>query len=245
MTSFCPGFLAARDPALCRPVDHYCERLTSAFDAEPVNALTNLAFLVAGWMAWRRFRNRDRFHEDRLLGVTILAIPVIGIGSMVFHTIAQRWAEWVDVIPILAFSLLCLWLAMSRVLGWSWPVRTLLLVLYTAATISLEAMVPGDVLWGGAMHVPTLAALLVLGWMPERYTGSARPGFQLLAAIFVAAVSFRSLDNVACTLAPIGTHFLWHLLTALLAYLWADLFLRRTGRDIHARAQAQAGQQVP
>lgn len=34
--------------ALLSEIDLYCERTTSAFWAEPVNALTNLAFVIAG-----------------------------------------------------------------------------------------------------------------------------------------------------------------------------------------------------
>ena len=45
MSIACPDFIAALDPALCRAVDHYCERTGPALDAEPVNAITNAAFL--------------------------------------------------------------------------------------------------------------------------------------------------------------------------------------------------------
>ena len=37
-------------------IDAYCERLGPAFWAEPVNALTNAAFPIAAWVAWRRWR---------------------------------------------------------------------------------------------------------------------------------------------------------------------------------------------
>ena len=34
-------------------IDLYCERLSPGIWAEPINALTNLAFLVAAFAAWR------------------------------------------------------------------------------------------------------------------------------------------------------------------------------------------------
>jgi len=34
-------------------IDLYCERLGPGIWAEPINALTNLAFLVAAFAAWR------------------------------------------------------------------------------------------------------------------------------------------------------------------------------------------------
>jgi hypothetical protein len=48
-----------------------------------------------------------------------------------------------------------------------------------------------------------------------------RAGQRLLAAALVFALSLtaRSLDLSACTLSPIGTHFLWHVLNAVVLYL--------------------------
>ena len=37
-------------------IDGYCERLDGAFWAEPLNAWTNLAFLLAAWVMARRLR---------------------------------------------------------------------------------------------------------------------------------------------------------------------------------------------
>ena len=34
-------------------IDLYCERLDSSFWAEPINALTNVAFIIAAWGVWR------------------------------------------------------------------------------------------------------------------------------------------------------------------------------------------------
>jgi hypothetical protein len=35
------------------------------------------------------------------------------------------------------------------------------------------------------------------------------------AGIFAASLSFRSVDNAVCSVFPVGTHFLWHLLNGL------------------------------
>ena len=36
----------------------------------------------------------------------IIISAVVGLGSFLFHTIATRWAEWGDVLPILALCCL-------------------------------------------------------------------------------------------------------------------------------------------
>ncbi len=45
--------------------------------------------------------------------------------------------------------------------------------------------------------------------------------FTLLAAagVYVLALVFRTLDLEVCSAFPIGTHFLWHSLNGLAAYL--------------------------
>ncbi len=219
MSVTCLSFFAALSPGLCRAVDHYCERTSDSWHAEPINALTNLAFLAAGWAAWRLFTRRSALSEDRLLAVVIFVIPMVGLGSLTFHTIATRWAEWGDVIPILIFMLLYLWLAMTRFFGWPIWLKLAIFSTFFFATVGLEAVVPGRVLWGGAMYLPTVVAFLALGVAPARWTGSAQKIFLLAVAVFMLAFTFRTLDTPLCTNLPFGTHFLWHLLNAALLYL--------------------------
>jgi hypothetical protein len=42
------------------PLDLYCERTDLSFWAEPVNALSNAAFLIAAAFAYRDWRTRGR-----------------------------------------------------------------------------------------------------------------------------------------------------------------------------------------
>ncbi len=75
-------------------------------------------------------------------------------------------------------------------------------------------------LTGGVGYLAVLAALTLLGgWLAWR-TGSperraAGRAHLVAATIFAAALVFRTIDLAACAAFPIGTHFLWHLLTAL------------------------------
>ena len=219
MSLTCPSFIVSLSPGLCRAVDHYCERTGDAWNAEPINAVTNVAFLIAGWAAWRLAVRHSALAGDRLLAVIIAVIPIVGFGSFTFHTLATRWAEWVDVIPILVFMLLYLWLAMSRFFGWPVLPKLAILSAFFLATFALEAAVPGTVLWGGAMYLPTIAAFLVMGLAPNRWTAGARGSFLLAAALFMLAFTLRTLDAPLCTALPFGTHFMWHVLNAALLYL--------------------------
>ncbi len=217
----CLSFFASISPDLCRAVDHYCERTGDAWNAEPINAVTNVAFLIAGWAAWRLADRRSALDGDRLLAAVIAVIPVVGFGSFTFHTLATRWAEWVDVIPIMVFMLLYLWLTMSRFFGWPVLLKLAMLSAFFLATFTLEASVPGTVFWGGAMYLPTTAAFLAMGLAPSRSAVSGQSTFLLAAAVFVLSFTLRTLDASLCANLSFGTHFLWHILNAALLYLLA------------------------
>ncbi len=58
-----------------RKIDGYCERIDPGYWAEPVNALTNVAFVLAAALMWRRTAGLPL---GRALCVVLAAI---GVGS--------------------------------------------------------------------------------------------------------------------------------------------------------------------
>ncbi|MDG1432037.1 MAG: ceramidase domain-containing protein [Paracoccaceae bacterium] len=86
-------------------IDGYCERVDFTFWAEPVNALTNFAFLIAAFVMWYRTKGQGMPVATGLVGI----MAVIGLGSFLFHTFATQWASALDVLPILVFILVYIW----------------------------------------------------------------------------------------------------------------------------------------
>lgn len=202
-------------------LDIYCERTGPAFWAEPVNALTNLAFLVAAWAAWRLYRR-----ESHPLGpqawdlLALLALLVtIGIGSGLWHTFATPWAQAADRIPILIFMHLFLASFAWRILGLTAAGVAGVVVGFAGLTVTNAVILPPEALNGSIAYLP---AWLVLGiaaaglWL--RGHGAGIPWLAAWGA-FTLAVLFRSIDQAVCPAFPIGTHFLWHLLNGLVLYL--------------------------
>src|SRR4051794_14524228 len=81
----------------------YCERCGPGLLAEPINASTNLSFLIAAWAAWFLARRANALHAGTW-GLIALSVA-IGIGSALYHTFATGWARVLDVVPILHFQL--------------------------------------------------------------------------------------------------------------------------------------------
>ena len=83
-------------------IDLYCERCGPGLLAEPLNATTNLAFLIAAWAAWVLARRLNSL-SGGIQGLIFLTVS-LGIGSALFHTFATAWARVLDVVPILLFE---------------------------------------------------------------------------------------------------------------------------------------------
>src|SRR5687768_2996924 len=84
----------------------YCERgADAAFWAEPLNALSNIAFLAAALAAGRELAGRPTGGRRHFEALLVVLVAVIGVGSFLFHTLATRWAMYADVIPIGLFML--------------------------------------------------------------------------------------------------------------------------------------------
>lgn len=117
------------------PIDLYCERVTPSFWAEPVNALSNMAFLIAAYAAFDLWRREGK--DDPAILALIVVVTVVGLGSFAFHTLATRGAMLLDVTPIGFFIYGYFLLALRRFLLLSWRVALALLVGFI--TLSLDS----------------------------------------------------------------------------------------------------------
>jgi len=216
----CPEFIVTHYPELCRSIDHYCERIGPALDSEPVNAISNAAFLVASAAAWRlSSRHAPSRAAGGLIQVLIAMIAVIGLGSFLFHTLGNRWAEWADVLPILLFILLYVWLVLALFFTSPLWLKLAAVSLLAAATLGLEAFAPAAFLWGGALYLPAALTIIALSIAIRKIDKAAGRALAAATAVFLLSFTARTLDMPLCNIWPQGTHFLWHLLNAALLYL--------------------------
>ena len=196
------------------PIDLYCERVTPSFWAEPVNALSNLAFLIAAYAAFDLWRREGR--DDPAILALIVIVVAVGLGSFAFHTLARRGAMLLDVTPIGLFIYGYLLLALRRFLLLSWPASLALLAGFIVLSLALASYVPREVLNGSSGYFPALAALVVFGWLLRGH--AVGQAMLVAAALFGVSLIFRIADLDACAAWPLGTHFLWHVLNAAVLY---------------------------
>ena len=206
---------------LTRSLDIYCERLGPEYWAEPLNAVTNAAFLIAAAVMWRRTAGLPL---GRALCVILAAI---GVGSYLWHTHGQVWAVILDSGSIAVFSLVFLFAANRDFLGlrpWAALGLTLIYFPFTALTGALFGALPFFAISAEYWGLP----VLMLGYavvLRRRVPATAR-GLLAAAALLCVSLTFRSLDGPLCGALPIGTHFLWHLLNGLLLGGMIELYRR-------------------
>jgi len=197
-------------------VNGYCERGGPGLWAEPLNAVSNASFLVAAWFGWRLARE----HEDLGGQALALILAAIGIGSTLFHTVAQVWAVFADVVPIQLFILVYLALATIRFLGtpvWAGVAAAVAFVPLSALlTAGFQATFGG--LNGSSGYLPV--PILILGYATALRSRApdAALGLAIGAGLLALSLAFRTVDRAVCPSVPFGTHFLWHLLNGLM--LW-------------------------
>lgn len=195
---------------LTAQLDGYCERIDPSFWAEPVNAITNAAFLLAAIFMWHRSRGVPM---ARALSAVLFAI---GVGSFLFHTYAQTWAAIADVAPIAIYVLLYIFLATRDF----WNQNTLIslgaLVLffpYAYVTVPMFELLPVFHVSAGYGPVPLLILIYAFG-LRNRAPETAR-GLAIGAVIILLSLTFRSIDMPFCESLPMGTHFMWHILNGI------------------------------
>ncbi|MEO3431160.1 ceramidase domain-containing protein [Pelagibius sp. CAU 1746] len=198
-----------------RAIDLYCERLGPGLWGEPLNAVTNLAFILAGILLVAALRRDAAARRDPAVLGLVALVFLVGIGSGLFHTLATVWAALADVIPVALFILLYMYLALTRFAALArWGALTgvaVVLVLVTAMPLAFGFSV--------ATYGVALAAMLGVGGF--LHFGRRHPaGRRILAAagVFALSLAFRTADLPLCAALPVGTHFLWHLLNAVVLY---------------------------
>ncbi|MEM1384581.1 MAG: ceramidase domain-containing protein [Pseudomonadota bacterium] len=203
-----------RAEAYRRIIGNYCERAGYPdFWAEPVNAITNLAFIIAALIAGRLALREGRV--DVPVAFLTTNLVVIGIGSFLFHTFSTRWAAATDSIPIMIFIVAYLFSAMLRFVGLVWWQAILATVVAMVAMSGLASLFYATlrpVIGGSVAYLPALLLLPAVGSILAIKRHPAAPWLFVAGAVFTVSLTFRALDQPLCPQWPLGTHFMWHVL---------------------------------
>ncbi len=224
-------------------VSCYCERaLNPDFWAEPINAMSNLAFLIAALFAYTDLRSRGPGRGGPAILVLIGLLMAVGAGSFLFHTFATQWARLADVTPIALFITLYMALALRWFLGVNIPGAFAIAGLLVGLTLTMflcGGVLPEGLcrvlstsLSGSVAYVPALIALAVVGIILYQRKHRATDWMLSALCVFTLSLIMRTLDGwpadaaLGCMVREmgertvyLGTHSAWHILNAVTLYL--------------------------
>jgi len=197
---------------------YYCERMDASFFAEPVNAFTNVFFIISAYMSYRllqkEFPGSEAIYSVYLLSLILVSI---GVGSFLWHTVALPWAMLADVIPITLFIYVYLFSFVYYVLKQKAGIGIFALILFSLVNYGVENYVDKDLLNGSISYAPALLSLFVLALFSRNK--KQFPLFVSAIFLFLLSLVFRSIDFIICESLSFGTHFLWHTCNAIMLYM--------------------------
>ena len=206
---------------LSKPIDIYCERLDIGIWAEPINAVTNVAFILASIFMWLRCKN---LVEGRILSFLLFSI---GCGSFLFHTFAQTWAAILDVAAILIFILTYIFIANRSFLAWSKMVSLIGVILFFPYQLLLANILSNIQFFGSSVqYIPVAILIFIYSGLLRKTEPNLSRGLFIGATILCLSIVFRTIDEPLCSILSVGTHFVWHILNAIMLS-WMIEILRR------------------
>lgn len=210
-------------PPLILPQDGgqvYAETDMSRIIVEPWNAVSSL-FILLPALYWG-YKLRGRYKEFPFITFCIPLLFLGGLGSTLFHAFrSSGYLLLLDVTPtaILTLSLaIYFWYKVLPSWWWVVPVVVVAVGLRVWAWNSLygQERINASYLFSGTfLFIPTLILLF-----KTRLEYSGYIFFSL--GCFVLALVFRKTDTIEQNLLPMGTHFMWHILTGVGAFFLAE-----------------------
>jgi len=192
----------------------YCERLGNSIFSEPINLFSNLAFLFSAYLIFKLFKKHKKV--DAEYWILFWLVISIGLGSALWHSFRTPLAHAFDAIPIYLFLLTYLYLFLKNLLD-SKGKSVVIVITYLFLQIGVSILFP-EVFNGSIRHIVNALFFVALSlWIYIKAKG-LNLNFILALLAYMLGIVFRTTDNKICIIFPVGTHFLWHILTALASY---------------------------
>jgi hypothetical protein len=207
-------------------VDLVCERTDDGIWAEPLNAISSLAYfavpIIVGFIA------KDHVKQDRSFAGLLVLMFLVGVASFSDHTLSIYLAHLFNEAATIVFIVAYVVYACRRLLEIDWIPTVIVVLSLSGLGILFSAWSHGIGTGGIGGYIPIWVFLSYLAWALR---GSQTLRYFLAgSAAFAVALAFRASDFAVCPYFPAGTHFLWHLSNDIVLFCLLMAIVRfRTG----------------
>lgn len=193
---------------------------------EPWNAFSSLTFLIPAFIFLWQLRGQ----YNRYAFLVYFCSPMLilgGLGSTFFHAFrSSGWLLFMDVAPIVLLTIgISIWMWL-KVLSKKVLIVPILVAFVGLSFLSMAFLDGQDQISasyfvrGIMMFLPCFLFLLKTSFRHSAFFFSA-------VFCFVLALIFRFADEkVTIAFMPWGTHWLWHVSTAVGGYFWGEYLIR-------------------
>lgn len=205
----------------------YCERSLPGIWQEPLNAVSNLAFLIAAVLMLRAYMKNKSLPLNASWDLCILIFLLfsIAIGSTLWHTLPSKGTELADAIPILIFINVYLLSFLYRIAAARWFTLAALFIGFYGLNFLVSSVFPANAFNGSVFYAPAWLTLILMSNYLLMAHNALRWRFSMAAGLFTVSLLFRTVDRNVCEWVPVGTHFIWHILNAGLLYLMTSVLI--------------------
>lgn len=199
----------------------YCEEASLGSLLEPFNAISSLAFVVVAYLLYRSFGSVREIRTSYF--PLVIATALVGIGSVSWHTTRHVATFLLDVVPICILFILLLYGLAELIFGRKHALFVLVsfVVVQSAFFVTLP-----NVLNGSVPYLISLVLFAALAIMLSKRMPGADNGLAWSLAVFGFSILFRAIDRTLCMWVPFGTHFLWHVGSAVAIHFGVRTILR-------------------
>lgn len=219
-----------------------CERTAAGAFEEPFNVLSNLLFFAVAFYLFRYYRTHPDVKNKWIWDLHILTVLTvfIGFGSISFHTFPNQTTELMDIVPIVLFIVLFFISIIVRV-GRTNVFQTIICLMAFAGSTHFFVTQFPNALNDSIGYLSSMGALVMIAIYLHLMRRPSSHQFLLAALLGVLSLFFRSVDNSVCDTLPIGTHFLWHSLNAVLIFVVMKQLIRNVNREARLERLRRSG----
>ena len=190
----------------------YCERLGPGFWNEPINALTNLIFILFGFiLVFKTMPNK-------LCLFLSIQIILIGTASFLFHTFANILVGLIDTVSIMLFGVTYVFGSNYYLLKLSTVTSLIIafcLVPFSFIVSQLTIMSFGS-LNGSTLYLSFIILFVTYSYLIRKEFAQMSTILFCSALFLAVSIFFRTIDIISCNSISVGTHFVWHIMNGLL-----------------------------
>ena len=199
---------------------YYCERNSIETFAEPLNAISNVAFVLCGIIFFLR--------KGMIKNPLPYSVILIGLSSFLFHYIPISFFSTLDVFSILLFVVLYNTLLTKKILNYSYFKSALSSFILILLSFLLGILFSKTIISTSSFYLGLLSYMIYIAFLLKKVSNIKY--FLIAIILFSISLIFRSVDIYLCDFISFGTHFVWHILNSLVIY-FLILFLFLTNRS--------------